>query len=791
MSIKARIYIGLVTVLGMGTLGYASMVWQTPDLVRFLCYLALAIPGSCLKVRLPGVTGTMSVFFVFLLASAVELNFTETVAIGVACSIAQCFWHTKVRPRPVQVVFSVSVVVIASALTYQAFHVLPVPSNPFRLAIAALIYFLSNTFPIAIVIALTEIKSIRQVWSSCYLWCAPYYLVGAGIVGAFTFANRMVDWQAGVLILPVVYVVYRSYHLYLNQLQSERQRAEEVQKRAAEQERHAEEQQRHAAEMAAMHEQTVAALTSSMTANARMDAVFRASPLAFVTLDRDGKVTGWNAMAEHIFGWSAEEVMGQPLPFASGRSEEIIQGIIGRTLRGEPVSGIEIKQWCKDGSPFDAAIWTAAMRDSEGICGILVTIADVSDRKRLEEQLRLSQKMEAVGRLAGGIAHDFNNLLTVINGYSSLLIETVKGHQYAVSQVEEILGAGTRAAELVSQLLTFSRRQMIKPRPLEVNQFVRDIERMLRRVIGEHIELQTNLRSDAGWIHADLNQMERVLLNLSTNARDAMAGGGLLTIETSKVEVLPGHPLPDTDLAPGSYVCLAVRDTGQGMNNETKQRLFEPFYTTKEQGKGTGLGLSSVYGGVEQNHGRIFVWSELGKGTELSIYLPRIEPPASLEQDRPAISRDANRGTGTILLVEDESIVRRLLREVLTKAGYRVWEAGNGAEAIERWSGQIDQVDLVVTDVVMPVMNGLKLMEELRKLRPQIKVLCMSGHSEDLIARQALDAPPLVLRKPFRPDDLVRKAREILDQTPARPLVPVGAAAGNQLRPVTRTRVTL
>ena len=248
----------------------------------------------------------------------------------------------------------------------------------------------------------------------------------------------MIDWQAGILILPVVYVVYRSYHLYLNQLLSERRRAEEEQK--------------HAAQISVLHGQTVEALASAMTANARLDAVFRASPLAFLTLDREAKVTGWNVMAEHIFGWSPEEELACHPPFAIGRSEEIIQGIIGRTLRGETISGIEIKQWCKDGTPFDAEIWTATMKDSEGVSGILVTVADVSNRKRLEEQLRLSQKMEAVGRLAGGIAHDFNNLLTVINGYSAMLIDTVKGHQYAVSQAEEILGAGTKAAELVSRV---------------------------------------------------------------------------------------------------------------------------------------------------------------------------------------------------------------------------------------------------------------------------------------------------------------------------------------------------
>jgi PAS domain S-box-containing protein len=754
----------------MAAPGYALFTWQAPDLVRFLCYLALAIPGSCLKVTLPGVTGTMSVFFVFLLASVVELNLPETLVIGAACAAAQCLWHARLRPRPIQVLFSISAVLIASTLTYLAYHLLPIPSNAFRLAVAAAIFFLTNTFPIAIVIALTEDRSIRQVWSSCYLWCAPYYLVGAGIVGGFTFSNRMLDWQAGILILPVVYVVYRSYHLYLNQLQSERQRA-------AEERKHATEERKHAAEIAALHAQTVEAFATAMTAKTRLDTVFRASPLAFLTLDREGKVTGWNAMAEHIFGWSPEEVVGQSLPFATGRSEELIQGIIDRTLRGDLISGLEMKQWCKDGSPFDAAIWTATLRDSEGVSGILVTVADVSDRKHLEEQLRLSQKMEAVGRLAGGIAHDFNNLLTVINGYSSMLIDTVSGHQYAVSQVEEILGAGTRAAELVSQLLTFSRRQMIKPRPLEVNQFVRDIERMLRRVIGEHIELRTNLRPDSGWIHADLNQMEGVLLNLSTNARDAMADGGVLTIETSRVEILADHPLPQTDLAPGSYVRLAVRDTGQGMNNETKQRLFEPFYTTKEQGKGTGLGLSSVYGGVEQNHGRILVWSELGKGSELSIYLPRIEAPDSLEPDHPAVSRKENWGTGTILLVEDESTVRRMLREMLSKAGYRVWEAGNGAEALDQWAGHIDKIDLVVTDIVMPVMNGLRLMEELRKMRPDIRVVCMSGHSEDIIGRQdRTDAPLVLLRKPFLPDVLVRKVREILDQPSTRPRVVSPAA---------------
>ena len=386
------------------------------------------------------------------------------------------------------------------------------------------------------VIGLTEGRSIAQVWRSSYLWCFPYYLVGAGIVNLFALSNSMVDWQSAILILPVVYVVYRSYQLYLSQLQVERQRAEEERK--------------HAVEIAAMHAQTVDALASAMRANAGLDAVFRASPLALLTLDREGRVTGWNVTAEQIFGWSHDEVTGRPLAMAGGGAEKIIEGIVDRTLAGESISGVEMTQWRKDGTPFDAAIWTATLRDAEGVSGIVAMVADVSVRKRLEEQLRLSQKMEAVGRLAGGVAHDFNNLLTVINGYSSMLVNSVGGQPYAVSQAEEILGAGTRAAELVAQLLNFSRRQMIKPKLLEVNQLVRDVERMLKRVIGEHIELKPVLGPDAGWIHADFNQMEgmpaepcdqcagRNAVRRSPDDRD-FAGGGACRAAACRVWTWP------------------------------------------------------------------------------------------------------------------------------------------------------------------------------------------------------------------------------------------------------------
>jgi signal transduction histidine kinase/CheY-like chemotaxis protein len=425
-----------------------------------------------------------------------------------------------------------------------------------------------------------------------------------------------------------------------------------------------------------------------------------------------------------------------------------------------------MKQWRRDGSPFEAAIWTAPLREtSNEISGILITIADVSDRTRLEEQLRLSQKMEAVGRLAGGIAHDFNNLLTVINGYSSMLIENLKGNPYAISQAGDILNAGTRAGELVSQLLAFSRRQMIKPRPIEINQLIHNVERMLRRIIGEHIELRTDLQGNSGWIHADPNQMEAVLLNLATNAQDAMTQGGVLEIKTAPINVDSDHDEARLKLPAGSYVRLTVRDTGHGMNDETQQHIFEPFFTTKQPGKGTGLGLSSVYGAVEQSGGRIFVSSRVDQGTTFSIYLPRLEAVGGASAAPAKVVELCSPGCETILLVEDEPSVRRMLREALRNAGYKVWEAENGADAIGQWGSRVDELDLVVTDIVMPVMNGLRLVEELRCRRADLKVVFMSGHSLDMINNQGgHDPAPDLLLKPFMPQVLVQKARELLDQ---------------------------
>ena len=750
MSITARLWIATVSVAGAALLVHGLSLWSPHDLPRFFVYLLLAIPVSCLKVRLPGVTGTLSVTFLFALAGIVELGLPETLIMGVVCGVVQSYWHARNRPRFIQLAFNIGDIAIATTAAYYAYLLVPATllRMPLRLAIASSAYFLFNSGAIAVVLSLTEKKPIRQVWRECYSWSYPYYVVGGGMLGVFILSVGTLDWQVCILLLPIIYVIYRSYRFYVDGVEGERHRAEE--------------ERQHAREMAALNAKTISALAEAVAANAKLDAVVRASPLATLVLDHDRRITSWNATAERIFGWTVQEAIGSRPPFATGQSEEVLNNIIDRTLRGEVIAGLEAAQDRKDGVSFTAAIWTAQLQDRSGSAtAILMMVADVSDRKQLEEHLRLSHKMEAVGRLAGGIAHDFNNLLTVINGYGGMLASELKDDAYAYNYAEEIVAAGKRAAELVSQLLTFSRKRVIQPKPIEVNQLVRDMERMLQRVITEHIELSTHLDPDTGWIMADANQMEAVLLNLSTNARDAMPNGGILAITTERIEI----PAADeSGLAPGPYVRIAVKDTGLGMDAKTKQHLFEPFFTTKAMGKGTGLGLPSVYGGVHQNHGHIVVESELGQGSTFSIYLPRMERPNLVESPRET-ARKGVQGSETVLLVEDESAVRRMLFEALTRAGYRVWEAANGGDAIRKFGDRSAEVDLLITDVVMPVINGLRLAEEFRNRRPDLRVIFVSGHAEDVINEQGCSATEMdLLQKPFPPDVLVQKVRKVLDR---------------------------
>ncbi len=394
--------------------------------------------------------------------------------------------------------------------------------------------------------------------------------------------------------------------------------------------------------------------------------------------------------------------------------------------------------------------------------GVMV---DVTQQMRLEEQFRQVQKMEAVGRLAGGVAHDFNNLLTAIMGYSQMLLISLPGTDPSRELITEIHKAGERAARLTRQLLAFSRKQVLKLHVLNFNTVVTGMQKMLGTVIGEDIDLVTRLDPHLGLVKADLGQLEQVIINLAVNARDAMPGGGRLTLETANEELDESFTQEHPDVKPGPYVSLAVCDTGCGMDAATLARLFEPFFTTKEQGKGTGLGLATVYGIIKQTGGHIGVTSKPGHGTTLKVYLPRLAEAAPLPEVVHQPNTSWPRGCETVLLVEDDKAVREFSRSLLEQAGYHVLEAPDGAEALRISGNHGDRIHLLVTDVVMPGMSGRELADRLTSMRPGLQVLYLSGYTNDaVIGRGVVESETAFLQKPFGPDDLAAKVRQVLDQ---------------------------
>jgi PAS domain S-box-containing protein len=494
-------------------------------------------------------------------------------------------------------------------------------------------------------------------------------------------------------------------------------------------------------------------------------------------VDAAGVITFMNPSGARALGWTRGELVGRPihdalLPRApDGTPARFEASAIYGTCTDGHARDLKAQVFLRrDGSSVPVDYVATPFRQRDRIVGAVITFRDISERMQadeaqaqLEVQLLQSQKMEAVGRLAGGVAHDFNNLLTVIIGRAQLVFRSVEPQHPRYADIELIQKSANRAAALTRQLLAFSRKQVLQPKVLSLNEVVDDLEPMVRRLIREDIELVTALAPDLGQVTVDPHQMEQVVVNLAVNAVDAMPHGGRLTIETTNIELDGAYAIKHVGMEPGAFVMLAVSDNGHGMDADTRARIFEPFFTTKEQGKGTGLGLSTVHGVINQSGGHILVYSELLRGTTFKIYLPRVDAPRRAPR-RPLAPVDVRRGAETVLLVEDEEDVRGLARDVLVESGYTVLEAATAEEAVRICEEHESPISLLLSDVVMPKLSGPQLAQRLVDLRPEIRVLYMSGYTDEAIVHHGVLEPGTAfIEKPFTPEGLSGKVRDVLD----------------------------
>jgi two-component system cell cycle sensor histidine kinase/response regulator CckA len=494
-----------------------------------------------------------------------------------------------------------------------------------------------------------------------------------------------------------------------------------------------------------------------------LSAILAASPLGIAVFDQDRRIQFWSEAATELFGWTADEVIGTAARMVPQDELASGQQIWDAMLTGH-IGPYDVRRLSKSGTPIDVRLWGAPLFDVPGASiGIIILIEDMRERRRLETQLLQAQKLESIGRLAGGVAHDFNNLLTAIGGYAEILGSDLGPTDERQSTVRGIRQAADQAAALTRQLLAFSRSQELRPSIIDLRTVAATVQPLLRRLLGERVSVELRLSDELWPTLADRNQIESVLVNLGINARDAMPDGGTITIETANVELDATYARTHADVVPGDYAMVAVSDTGTGIDAETLSQIFEPFFTTKEAGKGTGLGLATVYGTVRQSGGYIWVYSEPGHGTSFKIYFPRAtgqvvaEPATPPEPLAPAAVSRAR-----ILLVEDEQVVRDMVRLALERRGYRVMSAASAERALDVLVRTNEEIDLLLSDVVMPGMDGPTLLEQVWLSRPGLPAIFMSGYTAGAMERRPIPDGLTLLEKPFTAAKLDEAIRRVL-----------------------------